>query len=77
MDATWQTSLDDTGRYEASVLLPFPLFSLDGRHLFVFGPDDAYRVWDIQLETRSPPEIARLVEAHAPWRLEDGRLVPR
>jgi WD40 repeat protein len=31
--------------------------------------------WQLQYETRTPEEMARLVERQVPWRLEGGRLV--
>ena len=52
-------------------------FSPDGVSLFTTGLREYAVRWDIRLDQRTPDQIARLVAAASPWRLEDGRLMPR
>lgn len=52
-----------------------------------FGPNDeqvvtaagdgTVRIWDVRVEWRAPARIAAVVAERAPWRLIDGRLVPK
>ena len=51
------------------------VFSPDGTRLTSTYRQQPLRLWDLSTETRSAEEVARLVHCHAPWRLEDGRLV--
>ena len=51
-------------------------FSADGTRVVTVSFDKTAQVWDVHLETRSPAEIAALVRCRAPWRLDEGRLLP-
>ncbi len=48
-------------------------FSPDGKRLLATGDGHAM-VWNIELDPRSPAEVAALVAAKSPWRLVDGQL---
>jgi WD40 repeat protein len=49
-------------------------FSPDGDHLLATSRGYAL-IWNLELDRRSPEEVARVVAAKSPWRLVDGRLV--
>jgi WD40 repeat protein len=51
------------------------VFSPDGSRLAAATSHGSVKVWDVSLETRSPSEVGRL-SGCAPWRIEEGRLVP-
>jgi WD40 repeat protein len=46
-----------------------------GDQLLTAGPDPAVRIWSVARETRSPGEIASLVAALSPWKLDGAALV--
>jgi len=47
--------------------------SPDGTHILTTGPAFAV-IWDVELDRRTPAEVAAVVAARSPWRLVDGRL---
>jgi WD40 repeat protein len=49
----------------------------DGRALAVTGTDRTARVWSLELERRSPAEVAAWVRCQVPLALDDQRIVPR
>jgi hypothetical protein len=51
-------------------------FSPDGKQLMTIGRS-CVLVWNIELDERSPDEVARVVAAKSPWQLVDGRLERR
>ena len=51
-------------------------FSPDGVSLATVAVDGTVRLWKLPFETRGAQEIDALVRCRAPWRLEEGRLVP-
>jgi WD40 repeat protein len=52
-------------------------FSHDGARIVMANLDGTVKVIDVHLETRSPKEIAEIVEQRVPIRFEQGRLIPR
>ncbi len=50
-------------------------FSPDGIRVVTGSADKTALVWDVHLETRSPAEIAALVQCKVPWRLVAARLL--
>jgi WD40 repeat protein len=51
-------------------------FSPDGKQLLATGPGYAL-IWNVEVDPRSPADVDAVVAAKSPWRLVDGRLVPR
>jgi hypothetical protein len=49
-------------------------FSPDDRRLLVANGSSVL-TWNIEIESRSPDEIANVVAAKSPWRLVNGQLV--
>jgi WD40 repeat protein len=49
----------------------------DGKRLFTTGYHGYAVIWDLETDERSASEIARYVGERSPWRLADGRLLPK
>ena len=56
--------------------LPFVAFAPDSAHVVTVEMRGA-KIWDVALEQRGPDDIAAIVRDVVPWKLQDGRLVPR
>lgn len=55
----------------------FATWSPDGMTALTATTDGIARLWDLRRETRTPAEIAALVEARVPYELRGGQLVQR
>lgn len=51
-------------------------FSADGNRVITASADGKIKLWDVQLEDRTPDSIRRIVRSSDPWLLANGVLVP-